>query len=124
MSAPKTSDEFLPMPEITHEMLAEYASKLLVDGSGMYLAGSENCENGNEVVDLFTNSLIEAFDRLAENSRLMHAGTLAASEEAEVARNLHSALRTLAAAALCLLPIYEAVERAARERVPDLVLPN
>ena len=97
------------IPDITELDLSDYAARALADAAAMYVAAKEHAETTEDVVNVLTASMSECF---ARGRRIIeeYDPMMGARNQAIIAENMHVCIRTIAAASLALVPIYETLE--------------
>ena len=105
-----TDPEEIPIPEITEAHLQKYAALILSDGAWVFQEASQNAESGDEIIQILTDTIIRAFNEaVLEAARATEDVSL--DEEAHITEQMTLKVRTIAAACICLLPLYEATAK-------------
>jgi hypothetical protein len=97
------------IPDITMEDLADDAARALVDAAMMYQAAKKHADTRMEVIHIITASMLECVNR-GRKIAAEHDPELPASDQVIIHQNMHTMMRTIAAASLALVPLYEILE--------------
>ena len=106
--------------EITEEHLKDFAATTLVDAVNMYAVGREVSQSCSEIVGLFQNTLVESVVGFLK--KVAHFGDeMEPKQELSLAEDLNVHIRTIAAVALSLVPIYFYNKKNCEKRMEDKI---
>ena len=120
------TDDTFTIPNITAEMLSDYAAETLAHASGMWKAVQEQTKTDDEAVSILNDTLIEHFKQMVQQAQLLREGaaSLSSKQDAELNDSMNLHIANIAAAALALRPVYDAAAKVSAKRVTAVTLPN
>jgi hypothetical protein len=94
------------IPAVGEADLADYAATALAEATMMHQAARENARSVDEVIGILTASMVECFER-GRNLQRSYDPRLLAQDRTLIAGDLLVCLKTICAASLALVPIYD-----------------